>query len=91
MSGEPNTGKFSAVGGVLLPVFGGVEGVAMTVFAHPLGFAKTVGFGVRGGESGSCNVCIGVVVFLWNSDVHRAEDALWVDMFWTDGQCASEP
>ena len=61
------------------------------MFAHPLRFARTAGFSVRGGECGSCDVRIGVVVFFWDGDVHGSENTFWVDVLRTDCQCASEP
>jgi hypothetical protein len=91
MSGELNTGEFRAVGRVPVSVFSGAEGVASTMFAHPLGLARTAGFGVRGGECSRCDVCVGVVVFFWDGDAHGAENAFWVYVLWTDGQCTSEP
>jgi hypothetical protein len=50
-----------------------------------------LGFGLRGDECGRGDVCIGVIVFFRNGDVHGSEDALLVELFWTNGERAVEP
>jgi hypothetical protein len=59
--------------------------------AYPLRFARPLGFGVRGDECGSGDVCIGVVMFFRNGDVRGSEGALLVEMFRTDSERAVEP
>jgi hypothetical protein len=58
---------------------------------YPLRLARPLGFGLRGDKCGSGDVCIGVIVFFRNGDVHGSEDAFLVELFWTNGERAVEP